>query len=193
MSFLARRRTPHFRAVIVLSDYIDYFRDCCVQHPDLRHSEHSDGRVFEVRSFDAAFGDFRSAVAEKRFFVRLLLPTMKFSAQGNNALKHYQFGLMVGRWFSRREDGDPAQSYALSEAERVADNILEKVQLDSRAGHPLMAGMADSVAGMDVNGDFFTTEGDGAYGAILYTFTLSAFRQVQPGCEYSVWGGIASC
>lgn len=181
--------------MITLNNYVEYFANLSAKHPDLDHSEHSDGRVFEVASFDEAFGDFRTAAKEKKFFVRLLLPTIAFSRHQDNGLKHYQFGLMVGRWYSRREDGKMAQVEAFSAAEKVADDFIARMVLDSRGGHELFSGMADNIENLDLSGDYYAFDGDGSYAAILYVFTLAAFRQIVGACEETPWrdGGPCGC
>lgn len=171
-----------------LSDIVSYFQNLCVQHPDLAHAETTGDRVFEVVAYEDAFSDFRTAGQEKSYFVRLLLPTMTFKPEGNNARKMYQCGLMVGRYYSTREDQKAEMTAAWSASERIADDFMARIAMDSRAGHALFNHTVDSVDSLDMNADFLPAQGDGSFAAVLYTFTFGVFRCVDPdGGEFAGW------
>lgn len=159
-----------------LTDIVDYFTGLCVNHPELAHDELAGKRVFEVISYEEAFGDFRSAAREKSFFVRFILPTMAFYRNGNNAGKSYQCGLMVGKFYSSRESAKTARIQAWSDAERIADDFIARMIYDSRAGNELFNSSIDVVDNMNLTGDFLDAQGDGAYAAVMYIFEFSTFR-----------------
>jgi len=176
-----------------LSDAVDYFKNLCVQHPDLLHSETSGERVFEVKAYEAAFGDFRTGGQEKAFFVRFILPTIVYAKSGNNARKVYKAGLMVGKYYSTREDEKTAKVEAWSAAERVADDFMARIVADSRNGHPLFFNSIDNPENLGVEGDFLDNQGDGSFAAVLYFFDFSNFRCLDAGGdEFAEWldGGL---
>lgn len=158
-----------------ISDVIDYFSDLCVQHPDLAHDEASGSRVFEFILYEDAFGDFRTAASEKGYFVRLLMPTATFSNHQNNAHKRYMLGLLVGKYYSTREDAKAAKRDAWRDAEKICDDFVSRMIYDSRVGHSLFNHSVDNVSGLDISADFMDYQGDGSYAAVLYTFSIETF------------------
>lgn len=177
-----------------LSDFVDYFKNLSVQHPDLEHSETVGEVVFEVAAYEQAFSDFRTAEEEKAYFVRFILPTMRMEPHGNNAIKKYQVGLMVGKYYSRREGAKEEIVAAWSDAERVADDFIARMLADSRNGYPLFNATGDSVAGINLQGDFWDVQGDGSWAAVLYFFDIGTHRCLSPNDvnDYAEWldGGL---
>ena len=171
-----------------LSDIVSYLQNLCVQHPDLEHAEASGSRIFEVVAYEDALSDFRTAGQEKSYFVRFILPTMIFKSKDNNATKEYQAGLMVGRYYSTREDVRSEQVAAWSASERIADDFIARIVYDSRNGDALFNHSADSLAALDVRADFMPVAGDGSFAAVLYTFNFGTFRCVDPdGSGFAAW------
>lgn len=171
-----------------LSDAVSYFKTLCELHPDLLHSETSGQRVFEVVAYEEAFGDFRTGAKEKSYFVRFILPSMRFDASGNNARKMYQAGLMVGKYYSTREDDKTAKVTAWSDAERVADDFIARMVDDSRNGNALFFNTIDNPANLNLQGDFLDVQGDGSWAAVLYMFDFGTFRCLDPlGADYAEW------
>lgn len=158
-----------------ISDVAGYFKDLCVNHPDLAHDDAPGSRVFEAIAYEEAFGDFRTASKEKDYFVRMLMPSMTFERSDDNARKVYQVGLMVGKYYSKREDPSTAKMSAWADAERVADDFVARMIYDSREGHPIISDM-DNVQQLGLSGEFMDNEGDGSYAAVLYIFDLTTFR-----------------
>lgn len=175
-----------------INDFEAYFRYLCTQHPKLLHSETSGQQVFEVKPVEEAFSAFRTGAVEKGYFVRMLLPTMGFSNGGTTPRKEYQFGLMVGKQYSRREDAKLAGITALGLAEKVADELVARMIQDSRNGHPLFEGCCDMPDDLNMTGDNYLFEGDGSYAAQLYMFDLSTPRFLETDCQTITWadGGL---
>ncbi len=159
-----------------LTDVVDYYQNLCVQHPLLAHDEAAGKRVFEVVAYEEAFGDFRTAGKEKDFFVRFIMPTMDWKNNGNNAFKHYQCGLMVGKYYSARENPKTAKVAAWSAAEAVADDFIARMVYDSRDGHALFNSTIDLIENANLSGDFIDAAGDGSYAAVMYLFDFGTFR-----------------
>lgn len=159
-----------------LNNVVDYFKGLCVQHPLLKHSEDAGRRIFEVIAYDEALGDFKTGAKEKAYFVRFILPTMKWANQGNNAHKHYECGLMVGKFYSTREDAKTEKITAWADAERVADDFIARMVYDSREGHALFNSTIDLVENAHLTGDFLDVQGDGSYAAVMYLFDFGCFR-----------------
>lgn len=176
-----------------LNDVVAYFQYLCEQHPDLLHDEAVGERVFEVVAYEDAFSDFRTAAVEKAFFVRFVLPTMRMERQGANARKWYQAGLLVGRYYSRREDMKAEMVEAWGDAERVADDFVARMVADSANGYPLFNGSIDTIDRLGLTGDYWDVQGDGSWAAVLYMFDFGMFRCIDPaGAEYAEWvdGGL---
>jgi hypothetical protein len=171
-----------------LSDIVTYFKELCENHPTLLHSDDSGSRVFEVSAYEDAFSDFRTAGQEKSFFVRLILPTMTMGGKGNNAQKKYQAGLMVGCYYSRREDPQTEMVESWSAAEQVADDFMARMIYDSRHGHDLFTNSVSTAEALDVNGEYLPTQGDGSFAAVLYTFNFGVFRCLDAdGADFAAW------
>lgn len=173
-----------------VGDLSDYFENLCTLHPDLLHVDASGQRVYEVVAYEDAFSDFRTAGQEKEMFVRFIMPTMRFEKHGNNARKKYQAGLMVGCYYSRREDARTEMMNAWSIAERVADDFVARMVNDSRAGAAdnIFYNTIDLVENMNLSGDFWETQGDGSFVAVLYMFDVGVFRCMDPGGSgYAAW------
>lgn len=171
-----------------LSDIVTYFECLCKNHPLLTHDEYPGYRVFEVMAYEDALSDFKTAGREKSYFVRFILPTMLMKPNGNNAIKKYQAGLMVGRYYSTREDAKTEMVLAWSDAERIADDFMARIAYDSRDGHELFYHTVDHIDNLDVKGDFLPSMGDGSFAAVLYTFDFGVFRCVDPeGSAFPQW------
>lgn len=172
---------------LLLEHIVSYFRYLCAQHPDLNHSEQAGQRVFEAKAHEEAFGDFRGGGQEKTYFVRFILPTMRYERSGDNARKTYQCGLMVGCYYSRKEDESTALTSAQSSAERVADDFVARMVADSRAGYALFRGSVDNVDALNLQGDFWDAQGDGSYGAVMYLFDMAVFRCLDAQTTAAAW------
>lgn len=177
-----------------LSDIVSYFEYLSMKHPELQHAETEGDRVFEVVAYEDAFSDFKTAGQEKRFFVRVILPTVRFENQGDNARKMYQMGMVVGRYYSRREGSRSEMVQAWSDAERVADDFLARMVADSRNGYALFNNSMDKIQNLNITGDFWDTQGDGSYCAVMYMFEMGLFRCLSSddATDYAEWtdGGL---
>lgn len=175
-----------------IKDFKDYFKYLCEQHPLLLHSDNSGQQVFEVKGVEEAFGAFRTGASEKAYFVRMVLPTMDFKNAGTTPRKGYQFGLVFGKFYSRREDSIDEIITALSLAEKLGDQFVARMISDSRNDHPLFQNCCDQPDGLNLTGDCFLYEGDGSYAAVMYMFDLATPRAVESDCQEITWadGGL---
>lgn len=174
---------------VYLNDVVNYFKGLAENHPELLHNEASGSRVYEVIAYEEAFGDFRTAASEKGYFMRFILPTLKWDGHQNNAHKKYQIGLMVGKWYSTREDVKTVKIDCWSDSEKVLDDIIARMVYDSREGHAVFNHSADSVDALDLSGDYMDHQGDGSYAAVMYLFNIGAFRCIDSeGSEFQAVG-----
>ena len=188
LSFLPALPPRTFAAMAqYLNNIAEYFQYLCEQHPLLAHSDTAGARVFEVKAYEQAFSDFRTAVKPKDYFVRMVLPTMTMRSQQMQAVKNYQVGLVFGKFYSRREGTSADLLTAFTDAEKVADQFIARMVADSRNGHPLFFGSIDLVDNMKLQGDFWQAEGDGSYGAVMYLIDFSTFRGLDADCSDIVW------
>lgn len=176
-----------------LDDVVAYFKYLCEQHPDLLHDDATGSRVFEVRDLDGAFGALRTGMKEKDFAVRLVLPSMEYHTEANNARKAYQFGLLVAKYHGRREMTDTDVIGAIAAAERVGDDFLERIVSDSRNGYDLFRSSVDQVADLKATTEVVTPLFDGSYSGVLLMFEFTVFRKIiSTACSPVAWadGGL---
>lgn len=172
-----------------LDDIVAYFRYLCEQHPLLLHADTVGARVFEVRDLDNAFGALRTGMKEKDFAVRLVLPSIEYHSEANNARKHYQLGLLVAKYHGRRETTDTDVIDAMTESERVADEFLERIVSDSRNGYPLFRSSVDQVDDLKPTMEVLPALFDGSYSGVLLLFEFSLWRKIiSTACDPVLWG-----
>lgn len=180
-----------------IDDAIDYFKNLCVQHPQLLHDDDAGGRVFDVRDLDGAFGALRTGMKEKSYSVRLVLPTMEYRHEvGNNARKAYQMGLMVAKYHGRRDMLDSDVIGAIADAEKVADEFLERMISDSRNGYDLFRYSIDQIDNLKPTAEVVLNLFDGSYSGVFVMFEFWVWRKtnsVSTGdCDAVAWedGGL---
>lgn len=124
--------------------YRAYWLHQAENHPELQHTEES--KVFEMISIEEAFGDFRMGAKEKSFILRPIFYTYRvgINTQDGQSLKQAQGGYIIAHYYDPRGGGSQAMLDALDKAERVNDQLMEKIIADSRAGHPLWNRSLDS-------------------------------------------------
>lgn len=179
--------------MVFLSDIVEYFAYLCTQHPELLHADTTGARVFEVRDLDNAFGALRTGMKEKDFAVRLVLPSVEYRSEANNARKAYQFGLLVAKYHGRRDMADSDLIEAISDSERVAEDFLERIVSDSRNGLPLFGGSVDQVSDLKATLEVVTPLFDGSYSGVLLLFELQPWRKIiSTACDPVAWedGGL---
>jgi hypothetical protein len=179
--------------MVFLDDIVAYFTYLSAQHPDLLHADTAGERVFEVRDLDNAFGALRTGIKEKDFAVRLVLPTAEFHTEANNTRKVYQIGLLVAKYHGRRDVTDSGVIEAISDAERVAEDFLERIVSDSRNGLPLLGHSVDQVENLKATLEMLPSLFDGSYSGVLLMFELAPWRKViSTACDPVAWedGGL---
>lgn len=156
-----------------IESVIGYFRHQCETHPDLLHSETPGQRVFEVSKWEEAWGDFRTDIREKGYAVRLVMPEFTLDNLDGCAARQYDVLFFVGK-YAKPRTGAKADYYdALADCERVALDFVSKMVADSRAGHPLFNHTGETVADMNVKGEFIHQFGDGSYVAVMMSLTFA--------------------
>jgi len=162
--------------------YRDYFRHQAINHPALLHSASS--RVFAMIGVDEDYGDLRSMVKEKDYVMRLLEYTYQAGQdQGGLLRKSLRGAFMVAKFCSPRNNSSAEYQAALNAAESVVDNIIEKMIIDSRNGHPLFGYALDSQQDFQIAP--VPRPADGAYAGWECVFTL---RPVFPyACDSVAW------
>lgn len=149
--------------------YVAYFKHQAENHPDLLHSDAVGSRVFQVVSVDEAMGDFRTGAKEKATIMRLLNYTYVISDRGQTEVRKYlQGGFIIASYYSNKAGGTDAYLAALAKSEKIADEIIEKMIADSKAGHPLFHRSLDSRQQITVSP--VTDTGDGTYTGWLVLF-----------------------
>lgn len=129
--------------------YRAYLKHQAVNHPDLQHTDAEGGMVFAMMHVEEALSDLRTSAKEKAFLMRGFHYTYALDDDGEGR-KRLQGGFMVAKYYSATEAGTTAMLAAMDDAERVVDEIVEKMISDSRAGHPLFFHSLDSGQRIDV-------------------------------------------
>lgn len=158
---------------MLIDDYIDYFEHQADNHPDLGAAS------FRLISVDEAMGDFRGGVPTKGLILRLIEYSYSVGDGGRtNMEKTIQGGFLVAQHYSNRATGTEGYKSAMTIAERVTDELIEKIIADSIAGHPLFNYSLDSRQNFQVNP--LPRSGDGSYAGYMVLFEFSNFFRVCP-------------
>jgi hypothetical protein len=146
---------------------------------------HTDtNRVFEMVGVDEDWGDLRTRVKGKDYAIRVTEYTFQSGQdQGGIFRKVIRGAMLVAKFHSPRNDSSDQYHTALNAAERMHDDIIEKMIRDSRNGHPLFGGALDRVQ------DFQSAPApkplDGSYAGWEVVFTL---RPLFPeACDSVAW------
>lgn len=151
----------------MIKAYIDYFRHQAASHPALLHT--AERRVFEVASFEEAWGDFRTAMKERDYMMRLILPNGKVVGDADDNITVLG-GFIIAKYWDKRNEGDQAIESALDKSFEVGTDILTKMIHDSNNEHPLWYWTAGSATVLDVSWQTKLYTGDTQYAGILFTF-----------------------
>lgn len=153
--------------------YIKYFRHQAVNHPDLLHQEQEGSRVFDVVDIEEGMlTGIRSGLLPGQYAMRLFHYTYRINRPGAELLKFIQGGFLLAKSFSPRNSSDDEYQTALQDAERVTDEIIEKMISDSLNGHPLFYRSLDSDQDINVVTAPRPTI-DGSYAGKICTFTFA--------------------
>lgn len=154
--------------------YRKYFLHQCENHPDLQHAAVAGSRVFQTIGVEEALGDFRSGAKEKGIIFRLIDYTYVITDGGSPTAqiqKEIQGGFIVAKYYSNRQGGQSEMYEAMDDAERITDEILEKMIADSLNGHPLFNFTLDSRQEFTVNPIGYV--GDTSYAGWMALFRFS--------------------
>jgi hypothetical protein len=161
-----------------LADIVAYFKYLCTQHPLLLHTDATGDRIFEVRDLEDAFGSLRSTARAKSYVVRFVFPTMGLTRDHDGARKSYELGLLILKWHGKKESEDADVVAAMSAAETVADDIIERIVTDSRQGYGLFEYGIDNPDNLNLQGEFIQRSLDGSYSGVLYMFRFDTPRKL---------------
>ena len=130
--------------------------------------------MLQLITVDEAVGDFRSGVKEKGYIMRLLEYSYQVSDSGQHeVLKMHQGGFLIAHSYSERAGGAAAYMAAKGLAEKVMDEMIEKMIADSKNGHPLFYYSLDSR--QDFNVTPVKHVGDASYTGYLCLFTFRSW------------------
>lgn len=152
--------------------YYDYWQHQAESHVDLQHSEADGSRVFEVITIDDALGDFRSGVKKQDFIFRLIKYYFTVGQNEHQISKELNGGFIVAKWYNPRE-GKEARFAAEVAAERVMNEMIEKMIADSKNGHPLFDHYFDAPQNIRVQN--VENTGDGSYTGWMCIYAADQF------------------
>lgn len=153
--------------------YIAYFKHQASNHPDILHTDVDGNRAFEVVDLDEGLDQQRTQVQVGGYLLQLFHYSYRVgqSSGTGEAVKIIQGGFKLAAHYEPREDGQDGYQEALRNAERVTDEIIEKMFSDSLNGHPLFYYSLNLNQDMNV-----TTEPrfvNGSYAAKVCIFSYS--------------------
>lgn len=157
------------------SDYNSYFEYQATQHPELQHQPESGQQVFAIIPFTSAYGQYRTAIREKSFMMRLINYTFGMTDGDDQSRKSMVGGFIISKWHGTAQDITTEVTAAMEDSEKVVEDIVAKMVRDSQEGHPLFDSGADEVGDLQLNAQplFFT--GDGTYSGWIVTFKLNNY------------------
>lgn len=129
--------------MILVSEYVNTFKNYCINHPELQHAETEGNQVFLVKSlFDYFAGAWRQKLQEKKYVFVLMLPNS--AAIGNNYQMNH-CGFSVLHYHSEREETIDKIT-AMNNSQTVGISVIQRM-------------VKDSINGVEVyENSFFSTE-----------------------------------
>lgn len=117
--------------------YVAYFEHQAENHPSLAHDLANSDAVFQVIDVEESFADFKTGVKEKDYIMRLFNYTYRLGKESGQYMKMLEGGFLIAKHISTRHS-TPAQIIAArAAAEKVCDDIIQRMLQDSEAGHIL--------------------------------------------------------
>lgn len=154
--------------------YINYFRHQAENHPYILHEDTEGRRAFEsINIEEAMLSGLRSGLAPGQTVLKVLQYTYNIHRPGTDMLKKVRGGFMVAQYFSPRNSTPAKFIEALTTAERITDELIEKMLADSQNGHPLFNYSLDSDQDIQVTTAPMKPEGN--YIAKICTFYFERF------------------
>ncbi len=118
--------------------YVDYFKHQVMSHPEMDYQV-GVNEVFRVVNVEESIGDLRSGGSTDGYLFRLIMYTYRVSRSSKqaDAKKYLTGGWIIAKGHSPRTDGTNGFLQAMADAEKINDEIIEKMIADSENGHPL--------------------------------------------------------
>lgn len=159
------------------SEYVNYFKYLCTQHPEIRHAEEKHKDAFAIIDIED-LGEFRTKIKTKDIVFRLINYMNKLGQNTTGQeYKALQGGFLIIDFFSPRSAGSSGLQAALDRAETVTDQFIERMVLDSRNGHSLFSHSLDSAQNFTVE-TAIGLHSDGSYAGWLVLFDWEYFFPV---------------
>ena len=172
--------------------YISYFRHQAENHPDLLHQDTEGQRAFSTIDIEEAMiTGLRSSMKPKQTVLKVIQYTYRIRRPGTDMQKQIEGGFMVAHYFSPRNSTPAEYLEALITAERITDEVIEKMLADSQAGHPLFNYSLDR--DQDIHVVTAPMKPEGNYVAKICMFSFAQFwRNCITAPEAPAWldGGI---
>jgi len=159
------------------SEYVNYFEYLCTQHPLILHSDVQKSDAFGIIDIED-LGEFRTRIKTKDLVFRLINYMHKLGQNTTGQeYKELQGGFLILDYYSPRKDGATGSQAALDRAEKVADEFIERMILDSRGGHSLFDYSLDSQQSFTVE-PTIGAHSDGNYAGWLVLFDFEKYFPV---------------
>jgi hypothetical protein len=167
--------TPEMEA-LTHTFYEAYFRYLTGQHPSLQGGGED---MFGIIDIEDAFGSFRSKVQANGYFFRLIRYVYRAGrpAGEHNMKKYLQGGWVIGKMVNTRSITAEGREALLSQLERINDDFIDRMVLDSQNGHPLFLQSLDD--DQDFSSQPYLYTADGSY---IAWRTVYSWEHFLPNC-----------
>jgi hypothetical protein len=154
-----------------LEKWLLYGETLAASHPDIMHDNSYGKKSFAVVDVEEAFGDLKSLTGE--VVLRWIIPTWTKVDVGGNPRDLFNAGFLV---LVRHKRGDsPSYIKAIVKAQKIADEIVSRINYESKLYVDMFAGSSDVFDDMQINGTPLKAEGDAAYSGWLVTLAVWDF------------------
>lgn len=157
------------------SEYWNYFKNLCVNHPKLQHQDTAGEKVFSRADITEVFTGFRMDLKAKGYGFILLDPTSVINEPGSsNILQEYEGGFIICKYFKR--DDNSSFITAIEETEEVYKDIVERMIHDSQNGFPMFNFSLNKTNNFNAQ---ITQASDGSYAGWMVTFSYKNQAMIQ--------------
>jgi hypothetical protein len=157
---------------MLITDYEAYFKNLCINHPDLQHADVNGSKVFRMIHIEEALSDFRSGTVEKGLIFRLINYTFDIKDNYTADQTRWKQGAFIVASSHGKGKSDE-QMAAMAKAERILMDFVERMIHDSQEGNPLFYYTLNTAKGISAQPIIFT--GDLTYSGWMAIFDFGDF------------------
>ena len=144
-------------------DYIEYFKNLSVQHPEMCHEDKKGKEIFMLKTWEDNLGEYRSTIQEKSYLFTLLDPTItqEHSRLNDECCVIFEGAFIISHYHSDRKEGIDSFVSAKEKSYQVLKQIENRMFEDARTDQGVFNGckitycdeLVRSISPMDCIGD----------------------------------------